>query len=49
MKVVDLNLYRNKKLIANLEKRIGELALSQNNTSVREMKYCFKEWLKFRS
>lgn len=47
MKVIDLQQYRNHKAIVALEKRVGQLALVPSVGSVREMKHCFKEWLKF--
>lgn len=46
MKVVDLALYRNKKLVEALEKKIGLLALSPGSPAVREMKICFSQWIK---
>jgi hypothetical protein len=46
MKVIDLQLYRNRKAIEALEKRIGQLALAPRVGSVREMKTCFSKWLK---
>jgi hypothetical protein len=46
MKVIDLNLYRTRKAIIALEEKIGRLALSPGSGTVREMKSCFKEWLK---
>jgi hypothetical protein len=46
MKVIDLQLYRNRKVIESLEKRIGELALSSEIGGVRQIKFYFKEWLK---
>lgn len=39
MKVVNLELYRAKKEIELLEKKINEVATS------RELKLCFKQWL----
>jgi hypothetical protein len=49
MKVIDLQFYRTKKTVEALEKRIGRLALESGVGSVREMKTCFKEWLKISS
>jgi hypothetical protein len=49
MKVVDLSFYRTRRIIENLEKRIGELAFAPKIGAVREMKICFKEWLKMNS
>jgi hypothetical protein len=46
MKVVDLQLYRSRRVIEALEKKIGELAMVPKVGSVRELKTCFKEWLK---
>lgn len=46
MKVIDLTLYRSRKLIETLEKRVGQLALSPKVGSISEMKTCFREWLK---
>jgi len=46
MKIVDLSLYRTRRTIENLEKRIGELAITPEIGVVRKMKTCFKEWLK---
>ncbi len=45
MKVVDLQLYRSRKAVEELEKKLGQLALVPTVGSVREMKLCFKEWL----
>lgn len=45
MKVIDLNLYRIRKEITTLEKRIGQLALEAEEGSARKLKTCFKEWL----
>lgn len=45
MKVIDLQIYRNRKMVEGLEKRIGQLALTPSVGSVREMKQCFKQWL----
>lgn len=45
MKVVNLNLYRAKRAIENLEKQIGEIALSPPHGAVNQIKSCFKEWL----
>jgi len=49
MKIVDLNRYRTRRTIEKLEKRIGELAITPQIGVVREMKTCFKEWLKMNS
>jgi hypothetical protein len=46
MKLYDLSIYRNRKVVEDLERRVGELALENKLGSVREMKLCFKEWLK---
>jgi hypothetical protein len=46
MKVIDLQIYRNRRAIEVLEKRIGQLALVPGVGSVREMKQCFKQWLR---
>jgi hypothetical protein len=43
MKVVDIQLYRAKKDIELLEKKINELA------NARDLKASFKEWLKRKS
>jgi len=45
MKVIDLQIYRSARQIEELEKRVGQLALTAKVGSVREMKLCFKEWL----
>jgi hypothetical protein len=46
MKIIDLGMYRTRRVIENLEKRIGELASTPTIGAVRQMKICFKEWLK---
>jgi hypothetical protein len=46
MKVIDLQIYRNKKAIEALEKRISEHALQSRAGSVKEIKTCFREWIK---
>jgi hypothetical protein len=46
MKVIDLQIYRSRKAVENLEKRISEHALQSRNGSVSIMKTCFKEWIK---
>jgi hypothetical protein len=46
MNVIDLTLYRNRKIIEHLEKKIGELSLSSEVGGVRQIKFYFKEWLK---
>jgi hypothetical protein len=49
MKVVDIQIYRTKKVIEDLEKKIGELSLSSETGNVRQIKYYFKEWLRVNS
>ena len=49
MKIIDLQLYRNRKIIEGLEKKIGELSLSSEIGGVRQIKYYFKEWLRINS
>jgi len=49
MKVIDLQLYRSRRLIEALGKRVGELALSSKVGAVNEMKLCFREWLKVKT
>jgi len=46
MKVIDLQLYRSRRAIEGLEKKIGELAMVPKVGSARELKTCFKEWLR---
>jgi hypothetical protein len=46
MKVIDIQIYRNRKTLRLLEQRIGELALTPCLNSGKQMKTCFKEWLK---
>lgn len=46
MKVIDLNQFRAKKAIKDLEKRIELNALYPVKGSVREIKRCFTEWLR---
>jgi hypothetical protein len=46
MKVIDLQPYRARKEIKRLEERVGQLALQSSVGSAKEMKMCFKEWLK---
>ena len=46
MKVIDIQIYRNKKILENLEKRIGELSLASKSGVAKEIKTCFKEWIK---
>lgn len=45
MKVVDLQLYRNRRAILELEQRIGHLALSAELGTADKLKLCFREWL----
>jgi hypothetical protein len=45
MKVIDLQIYRNRRAIENLEKRISEHALHSRTGSVSVIKTCFKEWI----
>ena len=49
MKVIDLQLYRSRREIKKLEKRVVQLALMSPVGGAREMKMCFKEWLKISS
>lgn len=49
MKVIDLQLYRNKRIIKELEKRISFLYLNQCDGAAREIKLCFKQWVKANS
>lgn len=46
MKVVDLTSYRNQYKIKSLERRIAENCLLSKVGSSKEIKTCFKEWLK---
>ena len=46
MKIVELQLYRSRKAILELERKLGQLALTPRVGSIREMKTCFKQWLK---
>lgn len=46
MKVLDLQLFRIKREQQRLAQRVGTLALESHAGSVREMKTCFKTWLK---
>jgi len=46
MKVVDLTNYRKQYNIKNLERRIAENCLLSKTGSFKEIKMCFKEWLK---
>lgn len=48
MKVIDLEQYRDKKLKEALGKKMAELALcpQPGRDCAREMKICFKEWVK---
>lgn len=49
MKVLDLQLYRAKRERQRLENRVIAIALETKGTgTAREIKSCFKAWLKFR-
>ena len=49
MKVIDIEIYRRKRELRRLEEKIGELSLSHRLGSARQIKTCFKEWLKIRA
>jgi hypothetical protein len=49
MKIIDLAIYRSKKLSEHLEKRISEIATTHVVGGAREIKICFKQWLKLKS
>lgn len=46
MKVIDIQIYRQRRELRLLEQKIGELALTQGINAGRHMKTCFKEWLR---
>ena len=46
MKVIDLQNYRSRKAIDDLEKKISEHALHSRVGSVSIIKMCFREWIK---
>ena len=48
MKIIDLQFYRSRKAIMELEKKIGQLALTQKIGTANEMKICLREYLKIR-
>lgn len=45
MKVIDLQLYRSRRVILELEQRIGTLATSRELGTADKLKTCFREWL----
>lgn len=45
MKIIDLQLYRSRRAILDIEQRIGELALSRELGTADKLKTCFREWL----
>ncbi len=45
MKVVDLQQYRNRRAIAQLEERVSELVRTAPAGTARQIKLCFREWL----
>lgn len=49
MKVIDLAQYRSRKILENLEKKVGESVSVAKAGSVGVMKTCFKEWLERRN
>lgn len=46
MKVIDIQPYRVKREIKRLEDRVCKLAQESNAGAIRELKTCFKLWLK---
>lgn len=46
MKVIDIEPYLKARKISQLEERIAKLCLDDKPGCVREMKLCFKQWLK---
>ncbi len=49
MKVVDIQVFRARKLMRELEKTIEENIRNPSSGSVRQIKTCFKDWLKYKS
>ena len=49
MKVVDITVYRRKKAVIEMEKRISNLYTQARPGIVKEIKLCFKEWVKMTS
>lgn len=45
MKIIDLQLYRSRRAIQELEQRIGALATSHELGTASKLKTCFREWL----
>ena len=45
MKVVDLQLYRNKRTLETIGKKMASLALLPHQDTARQMKSCFKQWI----
>ena len=46
MKVIDLQHYRALQEVRLLEEKVGRLALETSIGTARQLKLCFKEWLK---
>jgi hypothetical protein len=46
MKVIDIQIYRDRREQKLLEKQIGEIAITPTVDSARKIKVCFAQWIK---